>query len=50
MHFVGMLLAAALFTIGITMFIITFFRHGLPSDEAVGADVAGDAAWASAKS
>lgn len=50
MHFIGMLLAAALFTIGIVMFIITFFRHGLPSDEAVGADVAGDAAWASAKS
>jgi nitric oxide reductase subunit B len=50
MHFVGMLLAASLFTIGIIMFIITFFRHGLPSDEAVGADVAGDAAWAGAKS
>jgi nitric oxide reductase subunit B len=50
MHFVGMLLAAALFTVGIAMFIITFFRHGLPSDEAVGADVAGDAAWAGSKS
>ncbi|MBX7208979.1 MAG: cbb3-type cytochrome c oxidase subunit I [Verrucomicrobiaceae bacterium] len=50
MHFIGMLLAAALFTVGIVMFIITFFRHGLPSDEAVGADVAGDAAWAAAKS
>lgn len=50
MHFVGMLLAASLFAIGIVMFIVTFFRHGLPTDEAVGADVAGDAAWATAKS
>jgi nitric oxide reductase subunit B len=50
MHFVGMLLGAALFTVGITLFIITFFRHGLPSDEAVGADVAGDTAWAASKS
>ena len=41
MHFVGMLLAAALFTVGIGMFILTFLRHGLPSDEAVGVDVAG---------
>ncbi len=43
-HFVGMLLAAALFTIGIVMFLITFFRHGLPSNEAVGVDVADDIA------
>jgi len=36
-----MLLAAALFTIGIGMFIVTFFRHGLPSDEAMRVDVHG---------
>lgn len=41
-HFIGMLLAAALFTVGIGMFIVTFFRHGLPNDEALGSDVAGD--------
>jgi len=37
-HFVGLLLAAALFTLGIGMFIVTFFRHGLPSDEALGSE------------
>ncbi|MBK8001759.1 MAG: cbb3-type cytochrome c oxidase subunit I [Verrucomicrobia bacterium] len=41
-HFIGMLLAAALFTVGIGMFIVMFFRHGLPNDEALGTDVAGD--------
>jgi len=41
-HFIGMLLAAALFTVGIGMFIVTFLRHGLPNDEALGSDVAGD--------
>lgn len=41
-HFIGMLLAAALFTVGIGMFIVTFFRHGLPNDEALASDVAGD--------
>ncbi|MCW7456819.1 cbb3-type cytochrome c oxidase subunit I [Leptospira bandrabouensis] len=40
-HFIGMLLAATLFTIGITYFIVDFIRHGLPSDEAVGKN-AGD--------
>ena len=40
MHFIGMLLAAGLFTIGITCFIITFFRHGKPTDEAIGNDPA----------
>lgn len=35
-HFIGMLLAATLFTVGITYFIIDFIRHGLPSNEAVG--------------
>lgn len=34
MHFVGMLLAAALFTVGIGAFIVVFIRHGLPSVEA----------------
>jgi nitric oxide reductase subunit B len=37
-HFVGMLLAATMFTAGIVMFIITFVRQGLPSNEAVGVD------------
>jgi nitric oxide reductase subunit B len=40
MHFVGMLLAAGLFTVGIICFIITFFRHGRPTDEALGNDPA----------
>lgn len=40
-HFIGMLLAATLFTVGITYFILDFIRHGLPSDEAVGKN-AGD--------
>ena len=39
MHFVGMLLAAALFTVGIIFFIITFLKHGRPSDEALGIDL-----------
>lgn len=34
MHFVGMLLAAALFTLGIGAFILHFVRHGLPTGEA----------------
>ncbi|MCW7506852.1 nitric-oxide reductase large subunit [Leptospira levettii] len=38
-HFIGMLLAATLFTIGITYFIVDFIRHGLPSNEAVGKNV-----------
>jgi nitric oxide reductase subunit B len=42
MHFIGMLLAASLFSVGIILFLIIFFRHGVPSDEAIGADVAGD--------
>ncbi|TGM74811.1 nitric-oxide reductase large subunit [Leptospira mtsangambouensis] len=40
-HFIGMLLAATLFTVGITYFIVDFIRHGLPSNEAVGKN-AGD--------
>ncbi|PKA10987.1 nitric-oxide reductase large subunit [Leptospira meyeri] len=38
-HFIGMLLAATLFTVGITYFIVDFIRHGLPSDEAIGKNV-----------
>lgn len=38
-HFIGMLLAATLFTIGIAYFIIDFIRHGLPSNEAIGKNV-----------
>lgn len=37
MHFIGLIFAASLFTIGIILFIWEFFRHGLPSDEALGA-------------
>lgn len=40
MHFVGMLLAAALFTVGILFFVITFIRYGRPTDEAIGCDPA----------
>ncbi|XDD45986.1 cbb3-type cytochrome c oxidase subunit I [Leptospira sp. WS39.C2] len=38
-HFIGMLLAATLFTVGITYFIVDFIRHGLPSNEALGKNV-----------
>lgn len=38
-HFIGMLLAATLFTVGITYFIVDFIRHGLPSNEALGTNV-----------
>jgi nitric oxide reductase subunit B len=41
-HFIGMILAASLFTIGIGCFIYAFIRHGLPSDEALGNDPAGE--------
>jgi nitric oxide reductase subunit B len=37
-HFLGLVLAATLFTIGITFFIWNFIRHGLPTDEQVGAE------------
>jgi len=36
-HFVGLALAATLFTAGITLYLINFIRHGLPSDAALGA-------------
>ncbi len=37
-----MILAASLFTIGIGCFIYAFIRHGLPNDEALGNDPAGE--------
>ena len=38
-HFIGLLLAAGLFTVGIICFVLNFFRHGLPNDEALHSDV-----------
>jgi nitric oxide reductase subunit B len=38
-HFIGMLLAACLFLIGIIFFIWNFWRFGLPSEEAATSDV-----------
>lgn len=32
-HFLGLVLAASLFTVGITLYLIQFFRYGLPSAE-----------------
>jgi nitric oxide reductase subunit B len=34
-HFVVLVLCATLFTIGITMYIIDFYKHGKPTDEAL---------------
>jgi nitric oxide reductase subunit B len=34
-HFLGLVLAASLFTIGIIFYIIEFFKYGLPNDEAL---------------
>ena len=34
-HFVVLLLCATLFTTGIVMYIIDFYRHGKPTDEAL---------------
>jgi nitric oxide reductase subunit B len=39
MHFVGLVLAASLFTIGVLMFIWIFLKHGLPRDEALELDL-----------
>ena len=39
MHFVGLILAASLFTIGVLLFMWNFLRYGLPSDEAIGANL-----------
>lgn len=38
-HFIGLVLAASLFTIGIGAFIWNFIRYGLPSKEAYGTDL-----------
>ena len=40
MHFIGLVLAASLFTVGVAAFIWIFFQHGRPSDEALGVDIA----------
>ncbi len=40
MHFIGLILAASLFTVGVLMFIWIFFKHGLPNDETLGMDIA----------
>ena len=34
-HFIGMMLAASLFTVGVLIFIYNFIRHGKPTDEAL---------------
>lgn len=34
-HFIGMMLAASLFTVGVILFIYDFIRHGRPNDEAI---------------
>ena len=39
MHFIGMLLAACLFLIGIALFVYNFIKFGRPNDEAVNSDV-----------
>ena len=32
-HFIGLILAASLFTIGVLLFIWNFVKYGLPNDE-----------------
>ena len=39
-HFLGLVLAAALFSVGIFLFILNFIRYGRPTDEAIGNDPA----------
>jgi nitric oxide reductase subunit B len=34
-HFIGMLLAATLFTVGISIYVYGFVKHGLPNEEAL---------------
>ncbi len=41
-HFIGMLLAASLFTTGITLYIVNFIRYGLPKTEAMVPEDTGD--------
>ena len=38
-HFLGLVLAAGLFTIGILLFVLNFIRYGRPTDEALTLDV-----------
>ncbi|MCB1174755.1 MAG: cbb3-type cytochrome c oxidase subunit I [Leptospiraceae bacterium] len=40
-HFVGALLAATLFTVGISLYIYNFIRYGLPSEEVIASNKAG---------
>lgn len=40
MHFIGLLFAASLFTVGVLAFIWIFFKHGKPNNESLGIDVA----------
>ena len=40
-HFLGLILAASLFTSGIIAYIINFLRYGLPTSEQIG-NVYGD--------
>ncbi|TNE47943.1 MAG: nitric-oxide reductase large subunit [Deltaproteobacteria bacterium] len=44
-HFLGLVLAASLFTVGILLYIYNFIRYGLPSDEMIGVNDM-DASWA----
>lgn len=39
MHIIGLILAASLFAVGIGCFIWNFVRHGLPTNEAIGANI-----------
>jgi nitric oxide reductase subunit B len=34
-HFIGLILAASLFTIGVSLYIWNFIMHGLPTTEAI---------------
>ena len=38
-HFVGLILAASLFLLGICFYVYNFWRFGLPTDEAAQSDV-----------
>ncbi|MDP6207217.1 MAG: cbb3-type cytochrome c oxidase subunit I, partial [Roseibacillus sp.] len=37
-HFLGLVLAGILFTVGILLFVLNFIRYGRPTDEALGQD------------
>lgn len=38
-HFLGLILAAVLFTVGVVLFIYNFKQYGLPKDEMIGVDL-----------